>query len=107
MRRENSALPGLKGDDGLEQLVLWLRGTRNDLEAPALSLAPEIGRALGQLQMEGAMIARMSGSGATCFGIFETGAQAGEAAAAIAARHPGWFVRATESITPAMEASHA
>jgi 4-diphosphocytidyl-2-C-methyl-D-erythritol kinase len=107
MRRENPALPGFKGDDSLEQLVLWLRGTRNDLEAPALSLAPEIGRALGRLQAEGALVARMSGSGATCFGIFETEAQADRAAAAIAARHPGWFVRATESIAPAMETSHA
>jgi 4-diphosphocytidyl-2-C-methyl-D-erythritol kinase len=42
--------------------------------------------------------ARMSGSGATCFGRFETGNVAKRAAALIRSRHPGWFVAATRSM---------
>ena len=71
-------------------LVGSLLPTRNDLELPARALAPSIGSALDALAaVPGCLLARMSGSGATCFGLFAS-AEAAEAAAAALAR-PGWW----------------
>jgi 4-diphosphocytidyl-2-C-methyl-D-erythritol kinase len=68
-----------------------LSGLTNDLEAPAVGLAPVIGEALAALLAdETCLLARMSGSGATCFGLYETAAAATAAAAAL--RRPGWWV---------------
>jgi 4-diphosphocytidyl-2-C-methyl-D-erythritol kinase len=75
-------------------LVRYLRKTRNDLEAPARKIAPVIGRALHALAEHGAMFVRMSGSGATCFGLFETPDEARRAAAGIAKAQPDWWARA-------------
>jgi 4-diphosphocytidyl-2-C-methyl-D-erythritol kinase len=76
-----------------------LAGEPNDLEAPAVTIAPAIAQVLADLRaLRGCRLARMSGSGATCFGIFETGNVAKRAAAAIRSRHPGWFVAATRSM---------
>jgi 4-diphosphocytidyl-2-C-methyl-D-erythritol kinase len=71
----------------------WLRRTRNDLEAPARRLLPAVGDALAALAADPCCrLARMSGSGPTCFGVFDTGAAAREAAGRIAAARPGWWV---------------
>jgi 4-diphosphocytidyl-2-C-methyl-D-erythritol kinase len=71
----------------------WLRRTRNDLEAPARRLLPAVGEVLAALAADpGCRLARMSGSGPTCFGVFEAEAAAREAAARIAAARPGWWV---------------
>ena len=68
---------------------------RNDLEAPAIALAPEIAQVLAALRAAtGLRLARMSGSGATCFGLFGSDAEAAAAARAIAAAHPSWWVAA-------------
>jgi 4-diphosphocytidyl-2-C-methyl-D-erythritol kinase len=67
---------------------------RNDLEAPARTIAPMIGDVLREIASTGALLARMSGSGATCFGIYAGAEAARRAAAAIAERHPGWYARA-------------
>jgi len=106
MRRDNPPLPALRHAGGIAEAADWLRGTRNDLEAPALSLAPQIGGVLSLLRSEGALTARMSGSGATCFGIFQTQGEAVRAGEAIAAREPGWFVRATATTASTPEFSH-
>jgi 4-diphosphocytidyl-2-C-methyl-D-erythritol kinase len=67
----------------------------NDLEAPALRVQPVIGEVLSALgAADGAGLARMSGSGATCFAIFENGADALRAAQKIQLDHPGWWVHA-------------
>ncbi|RYY47888.1 MAG: 4-(cytidine 5'-diphospho)-2-C-methyl-D-erythritol kinase [Sphingomonadales bacterium] len=67
---------------------------RNDLEAPALEIAPVIGEVLALLSARrGAMLARMSGSGATCFALFDADADRDAAASAIAGH--GWWVRPT------------
>ena len=64
---------------------------RNDLEQPAIALCPPIADVLATLGGTSPMLTRMSGSGATCFALYDT-AQAREAAAAqIAADHPGWW----------------
>ena len=65
---------------------------RNDLEAPACALVPEIGRLLAMLeQAPGAILSRMSGSGATCFALFDSDQHRDEASLAIGARAPGWW----------------
>lgn len=81
----------------LAQLVSRLEGAGNDLTAAAAAAAPGVAAALGALEgLAGCLLARMSGSGATCFGVFPTAAAASAAAAALAAAHPGWWVAATE-----------
>lgn len=75
-----------------------LAGSRNDLEAPARRLMPEIGALLAALAAEpGCGLARMSGSGPTCFGLFPDAAAARAAAARLAGRHPGWWLAACRS----------
>ncbi|WP_187969937.1 4-(cytidine 5'-diphospho)-2-C-methyl-D-erythritol kinase [Aquibium microcysteis] len=96
-RRDNPPLPPLPRTPDHAAALAFLAAARNDLEAPALALAPQIGDALDALRAAGAGFARMSGSGATCFGIFD-GAEAAQAAAArIRADRPGWFVEATRT----------
>lgn len=98
-RRDNEGLPPLPRVLDFHGVRNWLEVTRNDLEPAALAMQPAIGRALSQLNRAGAGFARMSGSGATCFGLFETGNVAKRAAAEIRGRQPDWFVAATRSLT--------
>ncbi len=77
------------------QLGLWLSETRNDLQPPAVKLVPEIGLLIEELaETPGCMIARMSGSGATVFGLFGAEGQAHEAASLIRKSHPDHWVAA-------------
>lgn len=78
-------------------LVEELEKTHNDLYEPALHLAPELAQVLAVLEKSGALLARMSGSGATCFGIYENKMAADEAAGKISAQNPQWFVKAVET----------
>ena len=69
---------------------------RNDLEAPAIGLQPVIAEVLDALRSTPACrLARMSGSGATCFGLFDSTRAAVAAARALRGVHPTWWVRAT------------
>jgi 4-diphosphocytidyl-2-C-methyl-D-erythritol kinase len=86
--------PGAHGFAGIS--AADLASCRNDLMAPALIVAPVIGEVIEALRAApGLHFARMSGSGATCFGIFRSPAAAQTAADAIASRHPGWWVAPT------------
>jgi 4-diphosphocytidyl-2-C-methyl-D-erythritol kinase len=77
-------------------LVSLLQARRNDLESPAVALQPVIAEVLQALRAApGCLLARMSGSGATCFGLFGSVAAAESAAQALAAAQPSWWVRAT------------
>ena len=102
-RRDNAPLPPLPARLGPAALAGWLAAARNDLEAPAIAVAPAIAEARAAIRAEGAALARMSGSGATCFGLFMTQADAAGAAQRIASARPGWWVVATHST----EAGHA
>jgi 4-diphosphocytidyl-2-C-methyl-D-erythritol kinase len=74
-------------------LARLLAERRNDLTAPAIEKVPVIGRMLDQLAaVEGALIARMSGSGATCFALFAVPEAAAAAAMRLAAEQPDWWV---------------
>jgi 4-diphosphocytidyl-2-C-methyl-D-erythritol kinase len=72
----------------------------NDLTLPATGILPEICDVLNALaREEGCLLARMSGSGATCFGIYDTNDQAERAANAIAAQNPDWWISPTHILT--------
>ena len=76
-------------------LARLLAERRNDLTAAAVGLMPEIARVLERLErLDGALIARMSGSGATCFALFAETAAAQAAAVLLAAEEPRWWVAA-------------
>ncbi len=75
--------------------VDWLRSQRNDLEAAAISQAPVIGRLLEDLSdTSDALLARMSGSGATCFALYPTKKAAQKAAYELGCEHPHWWCAA-------------
>lgn len=80
----------------LSEFAEWLAQQRNDLEAPAASLCPDIGVVLAALRARpDCALARMSGSGATCFGLFASQSSAELAARALQSAQPAWWVRAT------------
>jgi 4-diphosphocytidyl-2-C-methyl-D-erythritol kinase len=73
---------------------------RNDLTDAARGLVPEIGAILAVLAAQpGCLLARMSGSGATCFALFAHDAEARAAAAALRAAQPGWWIAASELLS--------
>ena len=75
------------------ELAALLARRRNDLSAPARRLEPAIGDTLAALEAcPGVLLARLSGSGATCFGLFEDEAAARAAARRLGAERPGWWV---------------
>ena len=89
--KHNKPMPDeLPAFESADDFCKWLKSQRNDLEKPARAIAPQIETVLAALG--GAMIARMSGSGATCFGLYQQGAK--DAAKRIAQAHPDWWVAA-------------
>lgn len=94
--RRNPPLPALPQPlTRPAQLALWLAETRNDLEPPAIALVPAIGELMRALERhEGCILARMSGSGGTVFGLFGTEAQAHQSAHDLRETYPGYWVAA-------------
>jgi 4-diphosphocytidyl-2-C-methyl-D-erythritol kinase len=90
------AAPRLAAGCDAARALSALEAGRNDLQASATRLAPAIGATLAALtRLDGARLVRMSGSGATCFALFDDRHAAARAARALAAAHPAWWVRAT------------
>ena len=84
-----------------DAFLAWLGTGANHLEAPAVRLLPQIQDVLALLAaQDGCALARMSGSGATCFGLFATPVARDLAAAAIGRARPGWWLAAS-TIGPA------
>lgn len=91
--------PGERFDD-VFQLVDFLGSTKNDLEAPACAIAPEIGEVLKEIRaLPDVMLARMSGSGATCFGVFQTHDFVMRAVQLLNSRHPDWWIAGVKPTT--------
>jgi 4-diphosphocytidyl-2-C-methyl-D-erythritol kinase len=89
-----AAHPAIASGAGATDLLAALEKGRNDLEDPACLQAPAIVGVLAVLRAaRGCRLARMSGSGATCFALFSTPRAAATAARAIRRQHPGWWVR--------------
>jgi len=81
----------------LPTLITALKAGTNDLYAPAAKLMPEILAIVAALEeTPGNLLSRMSGSGATCFGLYQTRAEAESAAAGLQAAQRGWWVTAAE-----------
>ncbi|WEX78190.1 4-(cytidine 5'-diphospho)-2-C-methyl-D-erythritol kinase [Sinorhizobium numidicum] len=78
--------------------IAAMANMRNDLEPPARALEPVIGDVSGALKAAGARLVRMSGSGATCFGLFDSDDDAERAAEGISAAHTGWYVVAARTV---------
>jgi 4-diphosphocytidyl-2-C-methyl-D-erythritol kinase len=79
-----------------ERSLDGLRAARNDLQPPALALVPAVGDALAALAAtDGLHLARMSGSGATVFGLYASSATAASAARRVRKAQPHWWVKAT------------
>jgi 4-diphosphocytidyl-2-C-methyl-D-erythritol kinase len=88
--------PALPPGDSASALLTVLRSARNDLQPAALALQPLIGETLAMLQAtSGLRLARMSGSGATVFGLYDNCGAAAAAAKLVRQSSPDWWVRAT------------
>ncbi|PTW61709.1 4-diphosphocytidyl-2-C-methyl-D-erythritol kinase [Breoghania corrubedonensis] len=95
--RENPPLGDLPGFANTSALTDWLATTRNDLQSPALETSPVIADVLEALEaLPGSLLARMSGSGASCFALFADTTMAKAAAGALAAARPDWWICQTE-----------
>ena len=89
---EPPELPGAIADTAA--LAALLARTRNDLQAPAVALAPAIGAVLEALEAAPeTLFARMSGSGATCFALCRDAGEAAALAARLAQAHGGWWIQ--------------
>jgi 4-diphosphocytidyl-2-C-methyl-D-erythritol kinase len=77
-------------------LIAYLKSQPNDLEVPAIAIQPVIAGVLEAIGRQGGcLLARMSGSGATCFGLFESDAAAERAGKALSSSQPAWWVAPT------------
>lgn len=92
-QKNNPTIQPLTGDWRAD-----LTAARNDLEPPARSLVSEISELSDIIAAEGAWLTRMSGSGATCFGLFDTSTKAAQAAANLQRRRPDWYFVAAQTI---------
>lgn len=89
--RQNTAITAITAP-----FLGWLAAQRNDLQSPAMYLVPGIATTLDALQaLPGCQLARMSGSGATCFALFPSQAHAQSAAKSLKSTEPDWWVQAT------------
>lgn len=95
-RPDNSAMPEtLPQFDEAGDLIEWLATMRNDLEAPAIKAEPVIQQVFDRLSVTpGCLLARMSGSGGTCFGLYSDAETAASASGRLRETHPGWWVLA-------------
>jgi len=87
--------PAIEPGGTAQSVLAALRPARNDLEGPALTVAPVIGEALAALRGQNCSLARMSGSGATVFGLFADRQSAVAAARRLRAAHPTWWIAPT------------
>lgn len=92
--KANPPMPSAKPEHhSTERLMTWLKQMRNDLETPAIAQCPTIANVLKVISAQpGVGLARMSGSGATCFGLFDNRALAEIAARQISEAYPNWWV---------------
>ncbi len=84
--------PEISPSPSHDALIDWLKFTQNDLQQPAISFAPVVQEVLDQIEgCDDCLLARMSGSGATCFGLFPSMGQAKKAARILGRENPSWW----------------
>ncbi|MEC8196871.1 MAG: 4-(cytidine 5'-diphospho)-2-C-methyl-D-erythritol kinase [Pseudomonadota bacterium] len=82
-----------------DDTIAWMSEQRNDMQGAAIALQPVIGQVLAELsQTEGCALARMSGSGATCFAIYKTAPERDAALEGLRRQHPDWWSVATQRV---------
>ena len=92
--KSNPAMPDVPEFEDASALIKWLAAQRNDMQPAAMSLFPKIGDVIAALEAQpSCQLARMSGSGATCFGLFPDAKSAQNAASKIQESNPSWWVR--------------
>ncbi|WP_027487209.1 4-(cytidine 5'-diphospho)-2-C-methyl-D-erythritol kinase [Allorhizobium undicola] len=89
--RDNAPLPPPPAHGGQHSWTAYLQTLRNDLEPPARTLCPAIAELAALIAGTGALVTRMSGSGASCFGLFATQEQAEAARVTLHAMKPDWY----------------
>jgi 4-diphosphocytidyl-2-C-methyl-D-erythritol kinase len=99
--KNNSPLAWPADNATLEDWWSAIEMARNDLQSPAEALAPEIAETLSLIAATNPLAARMSGSGATCFGLYETADHCAAAARQLEASRPRWYVVATSTVEEA------
>ncbi len=97
-RKTNLALALPATPSSRQAWIAQIKTWRNDLQGPAESLEPEIGETLHLLESTRPIVARMSGSGATCFGLYETIADAEAAKGQLATKRPDWYFLTGETV---------
>lgn len=97
-KRDNPPLNDMSAFTTSADICNFLKTTRNDLYAPASCIAAQLPSALKSLTESGAEYAQMSGSGATCFGIYNSLNDAQRAAKMLQKQNPQWFVRAASTV---------
>lgn len=97
-QRTNPPMPDIPPVfSGVNDCIEWLRAQRNDMQGAATALEPAIAAVQSALEGHRAcQLARMSGSGATCFGLFETAQAAQLAARELSRTYPQWWIRAAQ-----------
>lgn len=101
-RRDNAPMPEVPTFADAAVMAIWLAAQRNDLQPAAIAIAPVIADTLAALLAQpGCLLSRMSGSGATCLGLFATEADARSAAARLLQDKPGWWVVASRVLPAA------
>ncbi len=97
-RKDNAPMPqAMPRLNSAADLAAFLLMMHNDMEPAAIALQPLIGAVKSALSAQpGCLIARMSGSGATCFGLFADGLAASSAARSLQSHQPGWWVAAAQ-----------
>lgn len=104
-RLKHKTNPPMPGDiphfENAAGLVDWLRDLRNDLQDAAIEAEPVITQVFETLERTpGCLLARMSGSGGTCFGLYNDAETAGAAAGRLSESQPAWWVTATRLNAP-------
>ncbi|WP_135504146.1 4-(cytidine 5'-diphospho)-2-C-methyl-D-erythritol kinase [Roseovarius aestuariivivens] len=100
--RENPPMPeAIPEKMSGAELAEWIRGMRNDLEEAAIELQPRIAQVLNAIEVTGGCrLARMSGSGGTCFGLYRNAETAGSAAGRLREGFPAWWVKKAKLNAP-------
>lgn len=107
VEKSNTEMEPLADAPGRDAFLDWLGRQRNDLQGPACTVVPVIDEVLACLgKAEGCALARMSGSGATCFGLFRESEEARQAERWIREIHPSWWVQASVINGPPMSAPY-
>jgi 4-diphosphocytidyl-2-C-methyl-D-erythritol kinase len=98
-RRDYPPIAALPTTSNLDDWLMALSQMRNDLEATARQLCPEIAVISQLISETGAELTRMSGSGATCFGLYRSVEKAEKAVKALQAIRPDWYFQAADSVS--------